>query len=170
MGYEQAPSTHMLATHCVICNRALRDAVSVEIGIGPICRGKSGYDEIGATSETRSQANRIIHHISLNQHNSAIINSGCRELIELGFSTVVQAIVKRIGVHITQGDSRFFIKAPLNWDWVWASGNINGKYYNRKTKEASFPLAQKARVYETLKTHYLGYAAYGPKGFFMIGE
>lgn len=33
--YENAPATKMLATNCVVCGRALVDAVSVEMGIGP---------------------------------------------------------------------------------------------------------------------------------------
>ena len=43
--YESAPSTILLATHCACCNRPLRDAVSVEAGMGPDCRDKHGYNE-----------------------------------------------------------------------------------------------------------------------------
>jgi hypothetical protein len=41
--YEAAPATHLLATHCAVCNRALRDATSVERGVGPDCAEKYGY-------------------------------------------------------------------------------------------------------------------------------
>jgi hypothetical protein len=41
--YEAAPSTRLLATHCALCGRALRDAPSVERGIGPDCAEKHGY-------------------------------------------------------------------------------------------------------------------------------
>lgn len=44
-GYESAPATAMLATHCACCGRALLDATSVEAGIGPECRRKHGYGE-----------------------------------------------------------------------------------------------------------------------------
>lgn len=40
MSYETAPVTQMVATHCCICGRALCDADSIEIGIGPVCRAK----------------------------------------------------------------------------------------------------------------------------------
>jgi hypothetical protein len=43
MGYESAISTKLLATHCAACSRPLRDADSVEAGIGPDCRAKYGY-------------------------------------------------------------------------------------------------------------------------------
>jgi hypothetical protein len=45
MSYENDPATALLATDCAVCNRALRDAVSVEAGIGPDCRRKYGYGE-----------------------------------------------------------------------------------------------------------------------------
>ena len=40
--YLTAPATKMLATHCAVCARALVDAKSVELGIGPDCRKKYG--------------------------------------------------------------------------------------------------------------------------------
>lgn len=43
MGYEEAPATEMMASHCLLCGRPLVDAVSVETGIGPVCREKYGY-------------------------------------------------------------------------------------------------------------------------------
>ncbi len=47
-GYEDAVSTKLLATHCCMCNRPLRDARSVEFGIGPICEAKFGTSaEVG---------------------------------------------------------------------------------------------------------------------------
>lgn len=41
--YENAPATLMLATHCCVCGRPLLDSDSVEMGIGPTCRGKTGF-------------------------------------------------------------------------------------------------------------------------------
>ena len=41
--YENAPSTRLLATNCGCCGRALRDAASVERGVGPDCAEKYGY-------------------------------------------------------------------------------------------------------------------------------
>lgn len=44
MGYEQALSTKLLATHCAYCGRSLRDADSVEHGMGPVCRARIGVN------------------------------------------------------------------------------------------------------------------------------
>lgn len=42
--YTAAPACEMLATHCCVCGLPLLDALSVELGIGPICRKKYGFD------------------------------------------------------------------------------------------------------------------------------
>jgi len=41
-GWENAVSTKLLATHCAICGRPLRDPESIERGIGPDCNEKLG--------------------------------------------------------------------------------------------------------------------------------
>lgn len=44
-GYENAPATQLLASYCACCSRPLVDSISVEAGIGPVCREKHGYAE-----------------------------------------------------------------------------------------------------------------------------
>ena len=56
-GYENAPATQMLSTHCVCCGRALLDSISVSMGIGPECRG---HFDGGITEEVREQANKLV--------------------------------------------------------------------------------------------------------------
>lgn len=47
-GYEDHPTTVLLATHCCLCGHPLVDVTSVEAGIGPICREKvAGCREAG---------------------------------------------------------------------------------------------------------------------------
>ena len=41
-GYETAPATLLVATHCACCARPLVDAVSVERGCGPDCSRRYG--------------------------------------------------------------------------------------------------------------------------------
>jgi ribosomal protein L3 len=36
---------NVIPTHCSCCGRALTDPTSIEFGIGPICRGKYGYED-----------------------------------------------------------------------------------------------------------------------------
>lgn len=50
-GYENAPATQMLATHCAICGRALVDAESVERGVGPDCAEKYGFGDASGPAD-----------------------------------------------------------------------------------------------------------------------
>lgn len=45
MTYEAAPATKMLAVDCACCRKELLDAKSVELGMGPVCRKKHGFDK-----------------------------------------------------------------------------------------------------------------------------
>lgn len=103
MSYENAPSTKMLATRCAVCRRALRDAVSVEIGMGPDCRKNHGYAEIeDASEEARTAANKLIHQCSLSVRMvnlSAVvrheISLHCAALRLMGFRKVADRIEYR---------------------------------------------------------------------------
>mgnify|MGYP003644810763 CR=1 FL=1 len=63
MSYKSDPNTKRLATRCCICNTALRDAKSVEMGIGPTCRKKYGFAAVYATltERQRKNVNKLIH-------------------------------------------------------------------------------------------------------------
>jgi len=63
MSYETAPATILLATRCCVCNRPLVDAVSVELGIGPDCREKYGYN-VDVEPEAREAANKLVHRVA----------------------------------------------------------------------------------------------------------
>jgi hypothetical protein len=63
MSYTEAPSTTMLATHCCVCGRPLRDVASVEAGIGPVCA--KDQDLAALTGVDRAIANRLIHAASV---------------------------------------------------------------------------------------------------------
>jgi len=49
--YANSPACRMLATHCCACGRPLVDADSVELGIGPICRRRHGFNEPDADAD-----------------------------------------------------------------------------------------------------------------------
>ena len=57
MSYENAAATKLLATNCVICGRALVDATSVELGVGPECRKHVDGD---IADDTRKTANEQV--------------------------------------------------------------------------------------------------------------
>lgn len=61
-GYENAPATKFVATHCVCCGKALVDAPSLETGMGPVCRKKYGYNDetAGFSPRRRRNVNKLV--------------------------------------------------------------------------------------------------------------
>jgi exodeoxyribonuclease V alpha subunit len=59
MSYESAPSTRLLATHCAACGRALRDAPSVDAGLGPECRQKYGATDDSPSPDWNTARTRL---------------------------------------------------------------------------------------------------------------
>lgn len=64
MSYTNAKSTRLLASHCCVCGRPLRDAKSVELGIGPVCREKYMGAATGIAEDARTEANQLVHTAS----------------------------------------------------------------------------------------------------------
>jgi hypothetical protein len=122
MGYENAPATKLLASRCCCCNKELVDAKSVEIGMGPVCRKAHGYDDVlGLPEEARVEANKLIYTIALDREGPNVL-AACTRLFELGCTTVVAAILKRIAtVKIAttddthpHGPGRLAVKTPYS--------------------------------------------------------
>lgn len=64
-GYENAPATRLVASHCVACGRPLVDAISVESGMGPDCREKYGHaGPEGATEAARHDVNKRVAELA----------------------------------------------------------------------------------------------------------
>lgn len=137
--YEDAPSTKMIATDCACCGRPLRDAKSVETGMGPHCRAKHGYDEalevdflavasalastlteehyvamVKGVGDARQAANKIVHHIAcmgLGMHVAPFVAA----LRELGFVKLSDIMSKRLAeISIARTDSTVEVEAPFS--------------------------------------------------------
>ena len=59
MSYLNAPATALIAVNCACCGKALVDAVSVSVGIGPICRAE--YLPADYDPAAHKAANVLIH-------------------------------------------------------------------------------------------------------------
>jgi exodeoxyribonuclease-5 len=95
MSYESAPATELVATHCAVCARPLVDAQSVEIGIGPDCRAKYGYD-VPVEPELRREANQIVREIATSALDAAALRAALGHLHALGFDRLADRIEKRV--------------------------------------------------------------------------
>ena len=168
-GYENAPATKMLASHCACCGRPLVDSKSVEIGVGPECRKRHGFD-IDVDEESRQRANIIVHAIALEQTGAAVIER-CAELRELGFITLADRILHRLKtIVISVEDNLLVLKSPYDPDAVRALASIPGRRWDKDRKVNTFPANQKRTVWNVLLEHYHGLMGVGPKGAFEINK
>ena len=176
MSYENAPQTHLLATHCMLCGKELCDAASVEAGIGPVCRKKAGYHE-AVTEENRKAANKLIHTVAVSKDNDKRIEA-MNELLGLGFQSVVKAMLKAVAdvkIAITDenhphGAGRLALKTPYDPAVVAAMRHIPGRRWDGTNKVNTFPASSKGATWKMLQEHYAGSIGVGPKGIFKVAK
>jgi len=115
----------LVATHCACCGRQLKDATSVDFGVGPICRGKYLYeDALPVTKEildetrsivekelaseirgyvwsrlvnddSRAAANHLVKFVAVHQKD-AVSMPALRILKVMGYTELVERVEKRI--------------------------------------------------------------------------
>lgn len=169
MSYEEAPGTKLVATNCAICHKPLLDAVSVEAGVGPVCRKKYLGELHTASDEDRKAANKLIYRIACRQDGDEVI-SCLNELLALGFFQVVKAILRRIckiKIAMTD-DGRYAVKTPYDPGAVAAFQKIPGRKWDKAHKVNMFPVGQKKAIFQVLCDFYEGMTAVGPKGAFKV--
>jgi Family of unknown function (DUF6011) len=168
MGYENAPATRMLATHCAVCARPLVDATSVETGIGPDCRQKHGYN-VDVDPEDRADANVIVHRIALDR-SAATVAEGCRDLRALGFEKLASVIESRVAaVTVTEvGPALIAVDTPFDEAVVDAMRSIPGRRWDKERKVNTFPVSSRNIVWAVLRRFFDGQLGVGPRGAFLI--
>jgi hypothetical protein len=163
MSYENAPATKMLATRCSVCSRPLVDSVSVELGIGPDCRRRHGYD-IDVAPEIRAQANAIVHMIAVEQRGVAVA-AGIRQLRDLGFTVLARRIgVRLFNVRIDSDGTEFVVTTPYTEAGVNAFRAVPGRRWDKDANANRFPKTSKPALWKALKQAFYGYEAMGPEG------
>jgi hypothetical protein len=170
MNYEMTPAAQLLATHCAACARPLVDAVSVEIGLGPTCRKKYGYDARASELEgdARTEANRLVYAIAARQSGLEVAEAVVR-LRALGFEKLADCITTRCEtVRIVERLGSLEISAPYNAEATIAWRSIKGRLFDRELKINVVPATEKRAVWDLLKKHYTGAIAIGPKGAFIV--
>ena len=177
-GYENAPATKLLATFCACCSRPLVDAVSVETGIGPICRDKLGF-EAGIEDGARIEANVLVHRIASKRYGNEV-EADAAKLRELGFEDLATKIVERLEkaakradkITITvEGDTMILVtpyKRSRAKEMVAALRGVNGRRWDRDLNANTFPTTSKRGVWDFLKEFFPGQLGTGPKGVFEI--
>jgi len=181
--YTQAPATLMLATNCVCCGRALVDAVSVELGIGPECRSQA-FPE-GVDDDDRELANEHVHHAAIaaqNGHATKVVEYA--ELIrKLGFVGLADKVEKRFkkgaaltaqkaDIVILEDGADLLVVTPYRRsksdEFVEAWRGIKGRRWDYKTKKNRIPKTQRPALWDLLKTYFPNKWGVGPKGSFRV--
>ena len=181
--YTQTPACRLLATNCVCCGRALVDAVSVEMGIGPECR--NGIFPDGIDECDRKVANEHVHAAAVaaqNGHVAKVIeiagyirDLGFGELadkVERRFKEGVKRVAKKADIVIEEVDGYMLVTTPYRrgdaeaFKAAWRA--IPGRRYIFKRRANEVPVSSKAAVWELLKKFFPGKWGKGPKGAFRV--
>lgn len=176
MSYENAAATKMMATNCVCCGRALVDAVSVQMGIGPECRKE--YDG-GISEEVREKANGLVFKASMAaQHgNVELVKVLAEEIRGLGLGKLADKVGRRFRnaaryteISISVEGMEYRVETPfrraMKEEFVAAWRRIPGRRFRN---EANYiPVSQKKALWELLSQFFGGKFGKGPKGVFQI--
>jgi hypothetical protein len=166
-GYENAPATKMLATHCACCARPLVDAKSVEAGVGPDCRKKFGYD-LDVPEAARIEANKVVYGIACVQEGTVVIE-GCAKLRGLGFTVLAERIESRLAVvEIEEANGVLTVVTPYDTKFVDAIRQIPGRKWNKEKKVNTCPVAAKQALWAVLKSCFPNKVGRSAKGAFII--
>lgn len=171
--YVNAPTTKMLASHCAVCARPLCDAKSVELGIGPDCRAKYGFDSL-VTEEQRKAANALVHKIAMVQKGTEAFEA-CKALHELGFAALAARIMERltkIVIEAVDDGEKLAVWTPYEVNFVAAVQKVPGRVWDKARKCSLIPATIDARraLQKALNEHFAGKWAVGPRGPFVVGE
>ena len=180
MGYELAPATELMATHCCFCSRPLVDANSVQRGYGPICAEKwfMGYDAFEPA--VREEINGLVYEAASIQHEDPRRMAAiAARLTELGADVAAERIAERfvgattVDIALVNGAYEVVVH-KFNEGWVKESKDIPGRRCfprdegGKRTWVSTFPIRSKRALWECLQRNLAGSTANGPKGQFVI--
>ena len=186
ISYLDAPATALLDVRCACCGKALLDAVSVEVGIGPICR-LNYLDDVDASDVDRKVANVLIHE-------AALVATTASRQVEIGAALVALGFVKvaaRIEVRWTKRaekelaaaqksatiriealeDGFLSVETPYVPEFVndlKAEINSADRRWNKADKRWEITRDAARGLWTVLRAHFAGSTGFGPKGAFEI--
>ena len=178
MSYENAPQTIMLATNCCCCGRPLCDAISVELGIGPECRGGNNGT---LTEEQRRECNQLTHAAALAAQEGKIENvRWCSEAIrELGLPELADKVAHRFvnverttKITIRMEDGMLLVTTPykrsMKEEFTAAWRNVPGRRWVSRKRCNAVPVSSKPHLWALLKRFFPGEFGKGPNGVFRV--
>lgn len=175
--YKNASATKMLASNCAVCGRALVDAISVEMGIGPECR--KDYDG-GISEENRIQANKIVHDAAMAAGIGRIseVLEAADKVEAIGLTVLANKMRRRFRnakrlaeIEIEKIPGGFYrVITPYRRKdskaFVAAWRSVPGRRWENGSN--IIPVSSKTALWTVLKEFFGGRYANGPKGTFRI--
>lgn len=173
-GYENAPATKLLASHCVACGRPLVDAVSVETGMGPDCRERHGYEQ-EADEATRKEVNARVFELALWRRDPSAVDleravEDLKEIRARGFvhlADVLEVRLCKVQIEKTDDPTVLAVRSPYSYDLIIRAHALSMRW-DYKRKVWVFPAAVKSAVFKALCSVYPGLLGVGPRGVFPL--
>lgn len=157
--YESLASTRMLATHCAVCHRDLRDAVSVETGMGPECREKYGC-HLDVAPEARAEANELIYLIADKRKGPSVEQAASR-LRELGLTVLAEKLLRgMVKIRLERHGDTLRLFTPYDPTDVERLKRIPGRWFKDGANE--YPYSSRNAVWAALRELYPGQRMLGP--------
>lgn len=181
MGYETAPATKMLATHCLCCGRPLVDATSIETGIGPECRKKHGF----VKAQSEPDWSMAAMHCPIDMHEDEDARKLCNRLVYtaacgvdpkvlsriittvrlLGFTTLADKLSSRASdAKVSVESGVIIVRTKYNPDFVDESCRVPGRRWDAANKVTTFPESSRREVWAMLQKVFAGGVIDTPKG------
>jgi hypothetical protein len=92
---KKSQALPLTLTKCAVCGRKLKDALSVQIGMGPTCRERNGYKPDELNDQLRAVANTAIRMIALQQTGEGVMKH-LAALRTIGWNNLADAIERRV--------------------------------------------------------------------------
>ena len=178
MNHLDAPATKMVDVRCCCCHTPLVDAVSVNLGIGPDCRAKHGFD-VAVDEAARSEANKLVHMIAEVRLGNEV-EAAVERVAELGFTTLAARISERLTKATKNADrikievegDRLALTTPYRRgradEFKSAMRAVPGRRWDGKRGLNVMPASSKRAVWNLLCEFFPGCYGTGPKGVFEI--
>jgi hypothetical protein len=187
-----------VASHCCACGRTLKDATSIEFGIGPVCRKKYQYEDaypidegtalqlavfltdsaipaglagrIGEAclDDNSRRAANLLVHAASTEGPHAAIQAA-QALRLLGYEKLASRMQQRLAkIHISVEYNHLIVQTPFNPAFLAAMRNIPHRKWDFTRKVNVVPSQYKTALFQALLYCFHGELGVGPKGPFII--
>lgn len=196
-GYEAAPATALVATHCCLCGRPLLDAPSVERGVGPTCAARYGYDRAEADpdwpaalacldgaalpegalaawpADARRAVNALVHAIAAKPEADEVPRY-VRVVSALGYRKLAERLVERLSegraVVVRAEGGELVVEAPYSEAFTAAlRSRAPGRRWDRERKAWRVPMGQKRGLWAALCEAFPGAPLVSDRGVSVVG-